>query len=110
MEIFFGALSRTNSTMQNDEAGFRLSAAQLALVALCLENFATRIMRHIRRGGALGDAALERIKERCIRDLKNAEATGLGIQQESEVLRQAIGHLQHLMDSAIAKARQLDED
>jgi hypothetical protein len=69
-----------------------------------------RIIRYVQGEGIPDDAALTAIKDDCINDLKNMEATGLPIETEADVFREAIAHLEQIMDRAIAEARQADND
>jgi hypothetical protein len=81
-----------------------------SLLVLGLQGFATQIIWHFQCGGILDDAALTTIKDKSIRNLKNMEATGLPIETEADVFREAIAHLEQIMDRAIAEARQADND
>jgi hypothetical protein len=88
-------------------AGWKRNAALASLLVLSLQGFAARIIRYVQGGGILDDAALTAIKDDCIRNLKNMEATGLPIETEADVFTEAIAHLEQIMDRAIAEARQL---
>ena len=96
----------------NDEevAGWRRNAALASLLVLSLQGFAGRIIRHIQGGGFLDDAALTAIKDDCITSLKNMQTTGLPIETEADVFREAIAHLEQIMDRTIAEARHVDND
>lgn len=96
-------------SMNNEEAaGWKRNAALATLLALGLQGFAARVIRHVQGAGILDDAALATIKDESIRDLKNMEATGLPVETEAEVFRQAIEQLEQLMDRAIAERREID--
>lgn len=57
----------------------------------------------------MDDDAFADIKRGSIRELKNSEAMGLPIEQEAELLSEAVQEFEKLMDGAIAKGRNVDD-
>jgi hypothetical protein len=81
----------------------------MGLVVLSLQDFATRIVRHVLRGGTLDDVGIAGIKDACIRNLKNIDAEGMSMNQEAETFGKAIENLQQFMSHIIAKGRDLNQ-
>jgi hypothetical protein len=90
-------------------AGWKRNAVQMGLVVLSLQDFATRIVRHVLRGGTLDDVGIASIKDACIRNLKNIDAEGMSMNQEAETFGKAIENLQQFMNHIIAKGRDLNQ-
>jgi hypothetical protein len=82
------------------------SAAQAGMIALAFQDFAAKLIKHVRSGHPLDDAALATLRGDCIRDLKNSTMIGLSIEEEAETIRQAIENAEKLLDGAIASGRQ----
>jgi hypothetical protein len=95
-------------TSPENFANLQASAMQLGLLALSMEDFSSKIIRHVHDGSKLDDEALSKIKDICIQNLKNSEAGGLSIQKEAKAFNQAVLNLEKLMDSAIFKGRKQD--
>ncbi len=85
---------------------YRLSLSQAGLVILALHDFAFLLIAHVSNGGALDDDALAAIRTTCLRNLKNADASGTSIEQQAEVFRKAVENVEQLMNDAIRRGRQ----
>ncbi len=83
----------------------RLSAACLTLGSACLREFAARIIAHVSDGGVLDDSILASIRAECVRKIKNADPTGLSVEQEAEVIGKAVKHVEDLLDATIRDGR-----
>jgi hypothetical protein len=82
------------------------SATQAGLIALAFQDFAAKLIKHVRSGHALDDACLATLRDTCIRDLKNSTMIGMSFEEEAETFRHAIENAQKLLDGAIARGRQ----
>jgi hypothetical protein len=80
------------------------SALKLGSVAFGLEHFSSRILAHAIRANAIDSQAIESIKARSIADLKDSHFTGLSMEQEVDIIREAIDDLEKLMHTAISRA------
>ncbi len=78
----------------------------LALTVESLRKFAARIIAHASGGGTLDDDALAAIRAECIRDLKNADTTGMSIEQEAEAFGKVVESAEKVIDAAIREGRQ----
>ena len=79
------------------------SVARFAVISCGLEDFATKVIRHVRRGLPFTRTQLANIKAECVRDTKNVDVSGFPIEREAELLRQAFDDLEKFIDSAISK-------
>jgi len=77
------------------------SAAQAGMIALAFQDFAAKLIKHVRSGYPLDDASLATLRDNCIRDLKNSTMTGTSFEEEAEILRQAVENAEKLLDGAI---------
>ena len=84
----------------------RKSAIRMAWVAVCLQNFASSILRHAFAGKPMDDEAVRALKAECIADFKNPDAVGVPIEEEAEIMRKGLHDLEQMIDAAIAQARQ----
>lgn len=82
------------------------SAAQAGMIALAFQDFAAKLIKHVRNGHPLDDASLATLRGNCIRDLKNSTITGMSFEEEAETFRQAVENAEKLLDAAIARGRQ----
>ena len=74
------------------------SATQAGLIALAFQDFAAKLIKHVRSGHALDDVCLATLRDTCIRDLKNSTMIGMSFEEEAETFRQAIENAQKLLD------------
>ncbi len=81
------------------------SAAQAGLIALAFQDFAAKLIKHVRSGHPLDDASLATLRDNCIRDLKNSTILGMSVEDEAETFRQAIENAEKLLDGAISMER-----
>lgn len=79
------------------------SATQAGMIALAFQDFATKLIRHVRSGRPLDDASLATLRDNCIRNLKNSTMSGMSFEEEAETLRQAVENAEKLLDGAIAR-------
>ena len=84
------------------------SAFKLGCVAFGLEHFSARILAHAIKANAIDTEAIESIKARSITDLKNAHSIGFSMEQEADIIGEAIGELEKLINTAISRARESD--
>jgi hypothetical protein len=96
-------------TIDKDEKikNLTVSAGAMGFAALSMQDFSTKILKHVFEGRPLDDVALKQIRESCITDLKNSETRGLHIQIEAASFRKAIETLEQLIDGAIDRARKI---
>jgi hypothetical protein len=47
------------------------------------------------------------LRDNCIRDLKNSTMTGMSLEEEAEIFRQAVENAEKLLDAAITRGRDL---
>jgi hypothetical protein len=83
------------------------SATQAGMIALAFQDFAAKLIKHVRGGHAFDDASLATLRDNCIRDLKNSTIIGMSFEEEAETFRQAIENAEKLLDGAIARGKQL---
>ena len=79
------------------------SAAQAGMITLAFQNFTAQLIRHVLSGHLLDDASLMMLRNNCIRDLKNSTITGMSLEEEAEIFRQAVENAEKLLDAAIAR-------
>jgi hypothetical protein len=82
------------------------SATQAGMIALAFQDFAAKLIKHVRSGHPLDDVSLMTLRNNCIRDLKNASVVGISLEEEAEIFRQAVENAEKLLDGAIAGGRQ----
>ncbi|MEH6951352.1 hypothetical protein V4R08_08370 [Nitrobacter sp. NHB1] len=82
------------------------SAAQAGMITLVFENFTAQLIRHVLSGHLLDDTSLMMLRDNCIRDLKNSTMTGMSLEEEAEVFRQAVENATKLLDAAIMSGRE----
>jgi hypothetical protein len=76
------------------------------MITLVFENFTARLIRYVLSGHLLDDTSLMRLRDDCIRDLKNSTMTGMSLEEEAEVFRQAVENATKLLDAAITRGRE----
>jgi hypothetical protein len=69
------------------------------------ENFTAQLIKFILSGHVLDDISLMMLRDGCIRDLKNSTMTGMSLEEEAEIFRQAVENAEKLLDAAIARGR-----
>lgn len=76
--------------------------------SLCLLSLQHLVAISFRRGietGIFDDQTIDWMRSECIRGMRSSEAAGLPIDDEAEILRQALHDLEELIDGAIQMAR-----
>jgi hypothetical protein len=97
--------------MEEDEAArWRRTATQAGALIMAMQDFAIRILRRARRGHPVDDAALAEIRAATVRYLKNLQTMGLAIEDEADIIGQALEQLDQLIDTAIRQANELEDD
>jgi hypothetical protein len=87
----------------NDElAGWKSNAAQMGIAAMWLKTFASEIIGHVLNGHVLDDAAVQNIKAKCVRELKNLDVVGVDIAQEADLVGKSLQLFEQMADMAIA--------
>jgi hypothetical protein len=81
------------------------SAAQAGMITLVFENFTAQLIRFVLSGHVLDDMSLLMLRDSCIRDLKNSTMTGMSLEEEAEIFKQAVENAEKLLDAAIARGR-----
>ena len=81
------------------------SAAQAGMITLVFENFTAQLIKFILSGNVLDDISLMMLRDSCIRDLKNSTMTGMSLEEEAEIFKQAVENAEKLLDAAIARGR-----
>ena len=94
--------------MEEDASAWRRHAAVQGIVARRLYKFAGRVIAYGLRG-RLDAARLAQIRAEAVRDMKNVDASGFPIDEEAEILRQAIETFEQLIDAAIVEGRDAKE-
>ena len=79
------------------------SAAQAGMITLAFQDFTAQLIRHVLSGYLLDDLSLMTLRNNCIRDLKNSSVTGMSLEEEAEIFRQAVENAEKLLDAAIAR-------
>lgn len=82
------------------------SAAQAGMIVLAFQNFTAQLIKHVLSGNMLDDNSLMMLRDSCIRDLKNSTITGMSLEDEAEIFRQAVENAEKLLDGAIARGLQ----
>jgi hypothetical protein len=77
------------------------------MITLVFENFTAQLIRFVLSGHLLDDTSLMTLRDNCIRDLKNSTMTGMSLEEEAEVFRQAVENATKLLDAAITRGRNL---
>ncbi len=93
--------------MDEELARLRNQAAQMAGVAMWLKSFASEIIGYVLNGNTLDYLAVQNIKTKCIRDLKNVDVIGIEITQKADFLRETIQLFEKMVDTAIANGWKL---
>ena len=75
------------------------------MITLVFENFTAQLIRFVLSGHLLDDTSLMTLRDNCIRDLKNSTMTGMSLEEEAEIFRQAVENAQKLLDAAITRGR-----
>lgn len=83
------------------------SAAQAGMITLAFENFTAQLIRYVLSGHLLDDDSLMMLRDNCLRDLKNSTITGMSLEDEVEIFRQAVENAEKLLDAAIARGREI---
>ena len=104
------AAPRSDAMEEDEAARWRRSAAQAGAVIMAMQDFAIRVLRRALRGRPVDGDALAEIRAGTIRYLKNLEPMGLAIEDEAEIIRQAIEPLEQLIDAAIRVANEVEDD
>jgi hypothetical protein len=81
------------------------SAAQAGMITLVFENFTAQLIKYVLSGQLLDDDSLMMLRDNCIRDLKNSTMTGMSLEEEAEIFRQAVENAEKLLDAAITRGR-----
>jgi hypothetical protein len=69
-----------------------------------MQELATRILACSASGNPIDSDALEKIRASCI-SLKNLETVGLSVDDDAEIIGQAVRDLEQLIDATIADSR-----
>ncbi|GAB1716916.1 MAG: hypothetical protein NTAFB05_19580 [Nitrobacter sp.] len=83
------------------------SAAQAGMITLVFENFTAQLIKFILSGNVLDDISLMMLRDDCIRDLKNSTITGISLEEEAEIFKQAVENAEKLLNAAIARGRDI---
>lgn len=86
-------------------AGWRRNAATLAIVAMGLRNFAARLLVREFGSNTIDQEALALIREQVLTYAKNLNSTGMSIEEDAAITRQALQFLEQYVDSAISDAQ-----
>jgi hypothetical protein len=82
------------------------SAAQAGMITLVFENFTAQLIKYVLSGQLLDEDSLMMLRDNCIRDLKNSTMTGMSLEEEAEIFRQAVENAEKLLDAAILRGRE----
>jgi hypothetical protein len=77
------------------------------MITLAFENFTAQLIRYVLSGHLLDDDSLMMLRDNCLRDLKNSTITGMSLEDEAEIFRQAVENAEKLLDAAIARGREI---
>lgn len=80
-------------------------AVRNTIALASMRDFAALVIAHVAGGGTLDDEALASIRAECVREVKNAEAPRIPVEQEAELFGEAVKEVEKLIDSAILKGR-----
>jgi hypothetical protein len=75
------------------------------MITLVFENFTAQLIKYVLSGQLLDEDSLMMLRDNCIRDLKNSTMTGMSLEEEAEVFRQAVENAEKLLDAAIMRGR-----
>jgi hypothetical protein len=75
------------------------------MITLVFENFTAQLIRYVLSGHFLDDDSLKMLRDNCIRDLKNSTMTGMSLEEEAEIFRQAVENAEKLLDAARTRGR-----
>jgi hypothetical protein len=89
-------------------ANMRKSISRLSCLVLGMQDFAALILARSMSGPVDSDA-LEKIRASCIINLKNLETVGLGVDDDAEIIGQAVRDIEQLIDATIADARKIND-
>jgi hypothetical protein len=95
--------------MTSDATGWKRSAAQMGIILTGMSHLASQTISYGLLGLPFNDEALAEIKAKSVRHLKNMDVVGLQIEDEAELLREAIENFDKLADSAITQGRKIAE-
>jgi hypothetical protein len=93
--------------MASDATGWKRSAALMAMMMTGMSNLASQAVSRGLRGLPFDDESLAEIKANSVLHLKNMGVTGIKVEDEAELLREAIEGFDKLADGAIAQGRQI---
>jgi hypothetical protein len=96
--------------MEENEAGWRRNTVQVTALMMAMQDFASRVLRRALRGHPVNGDALAEIRAGTTRYLKNLELTGLAVEDQANIIRQAIEQLDPLINTAIRQATELEDD
>ena len=82
------------------------STAMLGFVVMALQDFTAHVLGHSLAGTVLSPDLLNQLRSNCITRLKNSYAERMSMDDEVEVIGEAIHQLEQLIDGAIAGARE----
>jgi|HubBroStandDraft_4_1064222.scaffolds.fasta_scaffold48521_4 hypothetical protein len=91
---------------QEKIAKLTFGTAVLAVLVSGLQDFGMQIIARGRKT-RLSRRALDETRQICITNAKNIDLSGMPIETEAEMFRQAIDQLEKFIDAAIAKGWQL---
>lgn len=86
-------------------SGWKRTAAQMSIINLGLQIFTRDIVKHGYSGLPFSSEFVDAIKQRSIITLKNADVSGIKIEDEANLLREGIEILEKLIDGTLAEAR-----
>ena len=81
------------------------SATQAGMIALAFQDFAAKLIKHVRSGHRLDDASLATLRDHCIRDLKTSTLVGMYFETEAENLRTGIDKAEKVPQGEQPEAR-----
>jgi hypothetical protein len=87
-------------------AKLMFGTAVLSALVLGLNDFAIQIIARGRKA-RVNRNTLDEIRQICITNMKNFDLSGMPIEQDAEVFRQAIDQFEKFMEQAITKGWQL---
>jgi hypothetical protein len=74
-----------------------------------MQELATRILACSASGNPIDSDALEKIRASCVISLKNLETVGLSVDDDAEIIGQAVRDLEQLIDATIADSRKIND-
>jgi len=87
--------------MDDELTGWKRNAAEMGIIAMWLKTFASEIIGHVLNGQTLDWLAIQNIKAKCVRDLKNLDVTGIEIADEADLIGKTVQHFEQMVEMAI---------